>query len=396
MIGQRIKQARLAAGLSLDRVVSLLAGGGTALTKAALSKYERGISIPRASLLHVLAKALHVAPDFFLREHRAAVVWCAYRRRSRLGAKDRDRIEAIAEEKVDSFIWLRDALSMDRPKSFPSRIPVTTPEAAEGAAMQLRSAWGLGDLPVENLTETFEDSDGIAVDLTDEREDFDGMAGVANEAYPVLVTRHDVATDRKRFTMGHELGHLVMDTGEAATVRDAERLCDRFAGAFLVPRTVAYRELGNKRSHLSLPELVLLKEKHGLSVQAWLYRARDLGIIEEGHFNTLFVGISAMGLRKRELGECRGCERPARFELMVRRALAEGLIDREQAMRWCPNIREDVSAVPTVTEAKRDLSPRAVYALPKAQRDMVLREAAAALADIYQPGSDALVGDIWE
>jgi hypothetical protein len=81
---------------------------------------------------------------------------------------------------------------------------------------------------------------------------------------------------------------------------------------------------------------------------------------------------------------------------MARRALAEGLIDREQAIRWCPDIRDDVSALPTAAEGKRDLSPRAVYALPKAQRDMVLREAAAALADVYQPDSDALVGDVWE
>lgn len=396
MIGQRIRQARLQAGLSLDETAALLAQANTSLTKAALSKYERGASMPKASLLHVLGKALHVAPDFFLREHEATVVWCAYRRHSKLGAKERERIQAIAEEKVDNFLWLRNALNMDRPKPFPSRLPVATPEEAEHAAIQLRSSWGLGDLPIESLAEILEDCDCIVVDLPDQDDAFDGLAGVANQAYPVLVSRQDVASDRKRFTMAHELGHLIMDTSRAASGREEERLAHRFATAFLVPREVAIRELGQKRARLSFEELKLLKQKHGLSIQAWLYRARDLGIIEAGHFNTLYVNLSASGMRKREPGEYAGKEKPDRFELMVHRALAEGVIDRGQAIRWCPQIAESIRVLPAVVRDKQCLSPRAVYALPQKQRNLILREAATALADMYQPGSDALVEDLWE
>lgn len=399
MIGQRIKQARLAAGLSLDQTVSVLAKAGTSLTKAALSKYEREVSTPKASLLQVLGKAFNVAPDFFLREHEAKIAWFAYRRRSRLGVKEQQRIQAVAEERVDDFLRLRSALNMEPPKSFADGIPVMTAEQAENAAMQLRTIWGLGDIPIESLIETLEDCDCIIVDLPDQKDTFDGLAGIANQTYPVVVSRQDVSADRKRFTIAHELGHLVMDTGDVQTAREEERLADRFAASFLVPSKVAYRELGRKRSRLSFEELALLKQKHGLSIQAWLYRARDLGIIEEGHFNTLFVNLSAAGMRKCEPGEYKGQERPAKFALMVRRALSEGLIDREQAIRWCPEIQSGLGVGSSIVKQGKDLEPKVVYALPKKQREMILREAASNLADVYQAGSDALVEDImdhWE
>ena len=268
-------------------------------------------------------------------------------------------------------------------------MPVTTLDEAEYAAEQLRKEWGIGDMPIERLIKTLEDCDCIIVDAPDSHEDFDGLAGVANETFPVLVTRQTGAVDRKRFTMAHELGHLAMDTSRAKPGREEERLAHRFAAAFLVPAEVAFRELGRKRNHLSFDELKLLAEQHGLSVQAWIRRAYDLNIIEEGHYNTLCVRLSASGLRKFEFVQYKGSEQPARFELMVRRGLSEGLIAKEQAIQWCPEIKESISLLPSPY-----LGPRAVFGLPQKQREMILREAAASVADLYLAGSETLVEDV--
>ena len=70
MISQRIRQARTIAGLSQDEVVRALGGRGVPLTKAALSKYERGASVPRASLLKQLGAVLHVPAEYFPRTGR--------------------------------------------------------------------------------------------------------------------------------------------------------------------------------------------------------------------------------------------------------------------------------------------------------------------------------------
>jgi len=80
MICQRIRQARTISGLSQDEVVLALSQRGAPLTKAALSKYERGASVPRATLLKHLGAVLNVPAEYFLREPTVSVEWLAFRK----------------------------------------------------------------------------------------------------------------------------------------------------------------------------------------------------------------------------------------------------------------------------------------------------------------------------
>ena len=105
-----------------------------------------------------------------------------------------------------------------------------------------------------------------------------------------------------------------------------EKAADRFAGAFLVPRESALSELGEKRQRFSFYELISLRKKYGMSVQAWIYRARDLGIITESFFIQLFRFLRSKGLGDREIGESLSEEQPGRFERLVVQAAQEELI----------------------------------------------------------------------
>ena len=60
MIGARIKQARLASGLTLEVLADRVTANGQPITKAALSKYELEKSIPKPSLLLAIAYILRV------------------------------------------------------------------------------------------------------------------------------------------------------------------------------------------------------------------------------------------------------------------------------------------------------------------------------------------------
>ena len=377
MISQRIRQARTVCGFSQDAVVTALSKRGVALTKAALSKYERGASVPRATLLNHLGAVLNVAPEYFLRETQVNVAWLAFRIRATAGARERERFQATARERVEAYLNLRETLVPEKPHCFPPREKVSSPAEAEQAAEHLRQVWQLGDRPVESMTETIEDHDGIVVELAGAGEAVDGLAGIANDWHPVVAVDPGVPDDRKRFTLAHELGHLLMDTASAQTPKDGERLANRFASAFLVPASVARRELGAKRPRLSLDELELLKTKHGLSMQAWLYRARDCGIIDEAHFNTLFDRLTRAYGRRTEPVEFKGRERPLRFRQMVLRALAEGIVDRTQARRWCPELGFPAPATTPMTAAT-------LRQLPAEQRDALLAAVAEDAAETYR------------
>src|SRR5690606_10969630 len=131
-----------------------------------------------------------------------------------------------------------------------------------------------------------------------------------------------------RFNLGHELGHLILDVEEGL---DSETVCHRFVGAFLVPAQAVRFELGSKRTTLDMNELYMLKHKYGLSMQAWIFRAKDLGIISESTATRLFQRFRANGWHRHEPGEAIPAEFPLRMKRLIYRALAEDLISRSRA-----------------------------------------------------------------
>ena len=382
MIGNRIKQARVATGMTQDEVVAALQSQeGLTLTKAGLSKYERGGSNPKPVLMRALARVLGVTADFFLDESQVQVEWLAFRKSAGLNKSQQERIKTVAAAHAEAFVTLRRALEPNRKIGSPNRTHVQTPEDAEKAADALRDRWGLGGQPIESVTTAIEDGGGIVVETGGEEDLFDGLSGWADGATPVVVVSIAVSDDRRRFSLAHELGHLFMDVGDV-TGKAEERLAHRFAAAFLVPAATARRELGENRRHLDFRELALLKLKHGLSMQAWIMRCTDLGIIEQSHAGTLFTEMSTRGWRKEEPVKFQGRERPARMRQLTVRALAEGLLSTTQAERLCPGVLQDwVDSHPAVPGS---IDARSLMKLPKEERDRLMQQAAALVEDDYR------------
>lgn len=383
VIGDRLRQARVAAGMSQTEVVDSLAEHGVSLTKAGLSKYERGGSVPKPRTLRTLAQVLGVDTAFFLEERAVSIEWLAFRKASRLGKKQQERIKTLAFVQVAALHSLRRALEPNRQPRPMIRTVVTVPADAESAADQLRERWGLGDRPIGSVTSVIEDAGGIVVESGDEEDLFDGLSGWLDDKTPVIVVSSSVSDDRKRFSLAHELGHLAMDVGEIDFATE-EKLAHRFAAAFLVTSSTARRELGERRRRLDFRELALLKQKHGLSMQAWIYRAADLGIIDQSHARTLFAEMSARGWRRREPIAFNGHERLMRLQQLAVRALAEGVISSATAERLFPGIQEEFGAARVSSQSSMRI--RRLMELPRLERELFLEQAVALVQDEYVEG----------
>lgn len=388
MVGDRIKQARVAAGMTQDEVVTALLEHGQTLTKAGLSKYERGGSVPKPTVFRALAKVFGVASDFFLEEPHVSVQWLAFRKTSSLNLGEQERIKTVASAQVEAFVTLRRALEPKREQPQVPRSRVGSLEEAETAAEKLRKSWRLGDQPVESVTSAIEDAGGIVVESGDETGFFDGLSGWAEKTTPVVVVNSAAKDDRRRFSLAHELGHLFMDVGNADPKAE-EKLAHRFAAAFLVPASTAKRELGEKRRHLDFRELSLLKLKHGLSMQAWVYRAADLGIIDQSHFRTLFAEFTAKGWRKEEPVKFEGREKPTKLRQLTVRAFSEGLLTVSQAERICPDVMKDCTD--TRPHVPGSMDARSLIKLPKDERERLMEQAAALVQGDYN-ADGALAG----
>jgi Zn-dependent peptidase ImmA (M78 family)/transcriptional regulator with XRE-family HTH domain len=385
MQGKRIRQARLAAGLTLQELSSRLAEAGIELTRAALSKYECDKSLPSAHVILAMASELHVEPSYFFSPSSVEIDWLAFRKRASLTRGRQDQLKALAAERVERQVELHRLLTPEQTPRFPRSDRVSQPSDAEDLAVKIRKLWRLGDGPLDSVAHSIEDHGGIVVDLETADSEFDGLSGWADDRYPVIITSKTRSVDRKRYNLCHELGHLAMTVDGQATEKLRESLAHRFAGAFLVPESAAKRELGSVRRHLGLAELIILKRKWGLSVQAWARRALDLTIISHAHYVGIYKQISSKGWRSTEPAPLENDETPNRMKQLLARAVAEGVLHEHEAAEYpeWDAVTREVLEENTTRKTALDLLMSS-----ETERDQALSEAAEALYDSYAAGSE--------
>ena len=369
MLGERLRQARLAAGLSLE---SLAARLDRQITRQALSRYETGASEPSPSRVTDIAAALNISTSSLLSEPTTEIQWVAFRKLAKLSKHRQDRVTAVAGQRIEGEVRLRRMFQMGERYNLPRPIDVQTINDCDYAAAAVRMRWDLGYSPINSLVELTEHN-GVAVVAWPEEWGFDGLSGWANRT-PIIVLNEAVPPDRLRFNIAHELGHLVMkSTGDPKV---DERFAFRFAASFLVPSEVARHELGTHRRGLAIDELGLLKQRWGLSMQGWVRRARDLEIISGDLYRKMNITFRQAGWHTAEPFQYEATETPRLFQRLLHRALAERIITLEDASRFDPNFVSYVGNAPRSRASLRDLAQR-----PPEARRQVLQDIAAALTE---------------
>lgn len=334
MIGQKLKVGRAAAGHSLRELASKIDG---LVTAQAIGKYERDEDMPSSRVLMALAKALDVTEDYLLSGDDLVLEAVEFRKKAGTSSREDATIEARTIHLLERYLAVEDLLHMrsvdwEQPRSAPH--PVMDVRDAEDAARSVREDWGLGNDPIPKLAELLEER-GIKI-LSLDLNDIDGLAAKVRrkdrQAARVIVIKRSTWSERKRFNLAHELGHMVIAAGPGV---DEEKAAHRFAGAFLMPADALRAEIGASRSSISLGELVVLKGRYGASIQAIAYRCKDLGIINQAAFGRLFRIFTQRGWRTAPFEEpgrmLPEVEEPKRFERLCYRALAEHAIGESRA-----------------------------------------------------------------
>lgn len=340
MLGDRIRQARVRKAFSLRA----LADAAGAISAQAISNYETGKDAPSSGVLLRLAKALDVPFDYFFRTVKVELGTPAYRKHCKLSKSEMALLESSVEDAVERYVEAESLISIDvvSKLTIPSELSTnaTSLEDVEKKASALRQAWNVGTAPIDNLTELLEDHN-IKVIFTRSGEHFDGCA-FPEGAIPVIVVNSAKPTDRIRFDLIHELGHLLLRFPTDWDDKAIEAAAHRFAGAFLVPADAARKELGDGRQTISVLELSKLKLKYGMSMQAWLRRAKDLGIVSEATYNRLYVKIIVRNnWRLQEPFELKTPEGSTRMERIIARAYTDSLISDVRAAELLQVPRED-------------------------------------------------------
>lgn len=332
LFADRFRSARVMNGLSLQDLADKL---NNKVSRQALHKYEKGDVVPDSEMMALLCSALNVRTDFFFRKTKVELAEIEFRKLKKLPVKDENKIIEEVRDLLSRYLELEEILAIESGFVNPLQ-EIKTIESfddIEKAAAGLRDAWKLGNDPIANCTDLLEDHH-IKVVEVDAGDSYDGMQTWANNnTIPVIaINKGKVkSADRVRFTLLHELAHLLLLPLKDMPENKREKYCHQFAAALLLPKTAAENELGKYRHKIMIQELGALKRQYGISIQAIIMRAKDLGIVSESYCKQFFFYMKQMNWKIIEPFEYTGIEGSCRFEQLLFRALAEELISVSKA-----------------------------------------------------------------
>ncbi|KAA9349732.1 helix-turn-helix domain-containing protein [Larkinella humicola] len=304
------------------------------VTKQAISHYENGVRTPDSITLLAIAKAFGYSIDRLVTAHKVSfkLNYVNYREGMSLSMDQRTTVEELASNALANYMELEAIAKENRPFDNPLKDndPIRTEHDAEKAAIQLRKRWKLGDGPLHNLVDVLEKK-GIRIIKVKFGYAYthEGLSGwVDQRKFPVIIL-NDRPQDicRIRFTLLHELGHLLLIMADDLTIDVVEKLCNAFAGAIMLPTDILVAEFGRNRTAISMPELQRIKQLYGISVYAIMVRARRANLITIDAYQKWKTN----DFEDYTFGHYLGEEEPQRFLQMLYRCLSENKIGLDKA-----------------------------------------------------------------
>ena len=269
-----------------------------AISAASISRYEMGALTMGADNLNRISAALGYPPNYFCR--RPALIGARggaifHRKQQSLPPRKLYRAHALAETRRLEITTLLE--SLDIALLFLPEYPVEQfDDDPEKIARSVRAAINIPPGPIFNLVETLERNGCVVVTHDFGSRQIDGFS--QRPTYPpcFIHVNNELPPDRFRWTLAHELGHMVMHFDPMASQSEVERQANLFAAELLAPA----HEIGPQLDGLTFQKLGGLKREWRISMQALIYRAHQLGTIGERQRRAMYIKLSQAGYRTRE------------------------------------------------------------------------------------------------
>ena len=320
-LGDALATARRARGLTQEQLSRRVD-----ITQAALSRYESGMREPDPNTLAVLASELGLTPGLLEsagRMHGSLVVDAHMRRRRTAKATVWRRLEAeLNLYRLHAHRFL-EQVELEAQSRIPSLDPFDVPP--EHAARLMRMQWRMPAGPVPRLVVWMEAAGCLIIDEHFGTPRVDALSQWVDDS-PIVLLNADAPTDRRRLTLAHELGHLCLHSVDVT--EDVESDATAFAAEFLMPAETIRPQLRN----LTLGKLHDLKRQWGVSMQALIERAHQLGTLGAQERTNFYKRFSARGWRIQEpLSNELPPECPSLLDRIARTLLDRGLTRSEIA-----------------------------------------------------------------
>lgn len=318
--GQRLKEALQFRGKKMTELAD-----ETGISKQSLSLYANAGNKPPFENVEKIARTLDFPVDFFTSEDLCTVSTGNTYFRSQASATKKSRnAQKIKLEYVSKMyevilnyvnvpeLNLPDTTGIDIPEDI---INVDSEQAIneiEKLAMLIREFWDLGSGPIDNLQYALQSNGIIVTGFRNVDSDIDAFSQQikidGKTIYIIALAIGSKPIERLRFDMAHELGHILLHTwGEdnEEISRDEfnarEKQANMFASALLLPKKSFSKSVSAYPTNIDY--YFALKKKWKVSMQAMMYRARQLDIISANQFQYMMRIMSKNGYRLHEPGD---------------------------------------------------------------------------------------------
>ena len=282
-----------------------------------ISRFENGLSIPTDDEMRALASTLKRRGSLFCRTDAPVGLSTSQVYYRRLRSMPASTVKAV-EANINLYAMEIEALVRSAELT-ESRIPVYDIDEydgdAAGIARRVRTAMQIPSGPIRNLILTIERNGGIVIMYPFGTRKIDAIGQRWPGLPPLFFVNSAIPTDRMRFTLAHELGHIVMHRYPSV---DPEREAHAFAAEFLMPES----EIRHQLTKPTIASLGQLKPYWRTSVQSLARRAYDLRRLTEWQYKRMCIEMNSLGYSKGE-PIVLPAEQPAVIDDLIRMHLQE-------------------------------------------------------------------------
>lgn len=269
----------------------------TGIAQGTLSKIEQGIKEATPEVLFRLAEALKCPESFFFqneREYGAPMSTHAmFRKKAATGQKVIDRLIADLNIRIGHIRKFLSTVEFSPELPFPQYDVDDFNGDIAAVAENVRRAWLMPRGPIRSLTEFAERAGCLVIHCDMEDAKIDGVSYRIPGLPPVVFLNRNQPADRMRFSLAHELGHLVM---HAYPHPSMEQEADEFASSLLMPAS----DIGPELNGLTIEKAAYMKPQWRVSMAALIYRATVLKRIDKYKSDYLWRQMSIRNFRLRE------------------------------------------------------------------------------------------------
>lgn len=260
--------------------------------QSTVAKIEAGLKTEiDETVLAKLSETLHFPVRFFQQNEQLLSFGSSayfYRKRVTLAASDRKRIHSIVNLLRIALRQLLKHVDVQPRRNLPMFDLEEYGNSPARVAQALRTYWALPDGPVRDLTELVEGAGVIIFRCGFDSKKFDGTSLRLADMPPMIFLNADLPGDRWRFTLAHELGHLVMHTVPHESMEDE---ADAFAAEFLAPEDAIKPQLAQVR-RWQARDIAQLKIYWRVSLHMLVKRATDLGVIGDTQAKSAYIALA--------------------------------------------------------------------------------------------------------